>query len=573
MSGFDDRRNDPTVLGQPRATHPYQQESSGAESSDPDGSATQSAESASQRPWKRDSGFHQQVAWPGVGESTPQQWGASAGAATPDPTLQWQPSGGSAIPDPTLQWQPSAQAPGAAGGQAPGTVGGQAPGTAGGLGGQPSGPVGGQTPGTVGGQAPRAVGGHAQTPGVPPGQAPPGGQAPAPNYQWQPAPTAQWQQPGGQAPQWQAPAQADPTLLAQPRPTVGDPAALWQPSLGTPEPNQPGNAAPTLLGYPNATRLGQPDPAAQWQQAPGQHYGEVPPLEQTPTYAAPQYGQPYGQAPGYAQQGAYGVPPQQLPQGGTPPSGGRGKALLLIGLVVLLVAGGAVTAVLLTNRGSDNSDSQRNSPSMVSALTPSASAAPTPSKTTSAAPPTNANGRNETPTIPGYQVVVAPDRGAAYDVPASWTVAPETVIGGFGEPPNAVAGKGYASEGKGYCPGSTRTSSFLTGSKDSNTGAAATDLGTKTAQLAYLASTDGHPSAPVPLNSLDGSQHGMFVETKGTVPQAKPGCATTYSVYTVAYPTDNGSFVMVITADTGVPNAVDAETAKRIFTSIRPHDN
>ncbi|GAA5097541.1 hypothetical protein [Nocardia iowensis] len=552
MSGFDDRRNDPTVLGRPGAAHPYQQQSSGAAQFGPAGSDDETAEQAvPARPWKRDSGFHEQVAWPsptaGPGQPDPTvQWqpGASAPRAAgsavqpeqaqPAPNYQWQPSPtGSGQPDPTLQWQPSSPAP---------TPQGQ-PGSSG------------QAPPTPQWQAPTA--GRAD----PTLLAQPLSGAPAQPAPWQPPPAA--------------PGQADPTLLAQPH--SGEPAGLWQPSLGTPEPSQhgPGEAAPTLLGYPNATRLGQPDPTPQWQPAPAQ-YGEVPPIEQyrAPTQAAPQYGQPVAGL--YAPQSGFGGPPHQVPPNhgasGPPPSG-RGKTLLLIGLVVLLVAAGAVTAVTLAQRGSDNADAQGSSPSMVSALTTSANAEPTPSKTTSAQPTPNGHGRNETPVIPGYQVVVAPDRGAAYDVPAGWTIAPETAIGGFGEPPNAVAGKGYASHGKGYCPGSTRTVSFLTGSKDPDTAAAATELGTRTAKLAYTASSDGHPAPPVPLESLDGSQRGMFVETKGTVTKAKPGCATEYSVYTVAFPTENGSFVMVIAADTGVPEAIDTETAKRIFTSIRPHDN
>lgn len=562
MSGFDDRRNDPTVLGQPGAAHPDQQQSYGADQFDPAGSDDETAEQpAPARPWKRDSGFHQQVQWP-----------QPAAPGQPDPTVRWQPGANApgAGADPTVhrqpeqapnyQWQPS---PAGQGQPAQWQPGGAAPAT------NPQWGNGGSAPATN-------------------AQWQPGGSTPASNSPWQPSsgtPNAQWQ-PGGssQAQQWQAPAvgradptlmaqpvaggqapgQADPTLLAQPQSrATGEPAGLWQPSLGTPEPssNAPGEAAPTILGYPNATRLGQPDPAPQWQSA-----------APAPTYAAPQYGQPSAGA--YAPQSGFGgPPPQQVPPGhgasGPPPSG-RGKAMLLIGLVVLLVAAGAVTAVTLAKRGSNNADSQRNSPSMVSALTTS-EGAPTPSKTT--APPTTTNsGRHEAPVVPGYQVVVAPDRGAAYDVPAGWTIAPETAIGGFGEPPNAVAGKGYASDGKGYCPGSTRTASFLTGSKDADSGTAATDLGTKTAKVAYTASADAHPAAPVPLESLDGTQKGMFVETKGTVSQAKPGCATAYSVYTAAFPTENGSFVMVIAADTGVPNALDADTAKRIFTSIRPHD-
>ncbi|WP_029904077.1 hypothetical protein [Nocardia brasiliensis] len=504
MSGFDDRRNDPTVLGQPGVPYPYP---SGDAQFDP--SAPQDAGAEQQgRPWKRDSGFHQ--TWQPPAGWAERQAEAGQGA------------------DPTLQWQPNAAAPD-------------------------------------------------QHAGTDPNQA-------RPNYQWQPgpsapAPTVQWQ-PGGtaQPPGWQSPAQADPTLLAQPVSGgtaqgggFGEPAGLWQPSLGA-DPNQhrAAEAAPTLLGYPQATRLGQPDPGLQWQPAPGQ-YGEVPPIEQ---YQAPAYGTPqYSQPSGYGPQSGFGGPPQAPGHGtGGQQPGGRGKAALLIGLVVLLVAAGAVTAVTLAMRGSDDSAAQENSPSMVSALTPSASTEPAPTKTTSAAPTTNPNGRNETPVIPGYQVVVAPDRGAAYDVPSGWTIAPETAIGGFGEPPNAVAGKGYASDGKGYCPGSTRTVSFLTGSQSPDSATAATDLGTRTAKLAYTASSNGTPSAPVPLESLDGTQHGMFVETKGTVTQAKPGCATAYSVFTVAYPTDSGNFVMVIAADTGVPNALDADTAKRIFTSIRAHD-
>ncbi|WP_194838352.1 hypothetical protein [Nocardia sp. XZ_19_369] len=617
MSGFDDRRDDPTVLGRPGAAHPNQQQPSGADQFDQAGAQDEAERQAPARPWKRDSGFHEQVQWPPADPGAQWQQGAagSSGSSTPDPTVQWQPG---QTPTPDYQWQPGPsgqsqpaqqwQAGGSPAADAQWQPTGSTPDANAQW--QPSGssapnaqwqPGGsGQAPPTPQWQAPAARSGRAdptqlaqpvsggqaqwQPSTATPGQADPtllaqpvsGGQAqPA---QWQPSTATPGQadptllaQPlsGGQAQpaQWQpptaAPGQADPTLLGQPQSRdFGEPVGLWQPSLGTPEPSQqaPSEAAPTMLGYPNATRLGQPDPALQWQPAPS-----------APTYAAPQYGQPVAGA--YAPQGGFGGPPGQQPPGygaGGPPPSGRGKAVLLVGLVVLLVAAGAVTAVTLAKRGSDNSDSQRNSPSMVSALTTSAEASPTPSK--SSTPTTPANGRNEPPLIPGYQVVVAPDRGAAYDVPAGWTIAPETAIGGFGEPPNAVAGKGYASDGKGYCPGSTRTASFLTGSKDPDSGAAATELGTRTAKLAYTASADAHPAPPVPIDSLDGTQHGMFVETKGTVTEAKPGCATAYSVYTAAFPTENGSFVMVIAADTGVPSALDAETAKRIFTSIRPHD-
>ncbi|MEU8894919.1 hypothetical protein [Nocardia sp. NPDC048505] len=188
-------------------------------------------------------------------------------------------------------------------------------------------------------------------------------------------------------------------------------------------------------------------------------------------------------------------------------------------------------------------------------------------KPKAAAPTAAAN--SEKPLVPGYQVVLAPDSGAAYDVPADWTVAAPDVTGKFGAPPNTVMGKGMATEGKDYCPGSTRTISLLTGSDNADSTGAAIELGAKAAQ-AYAGGAS--PGAPQPLASYDGTQNGVFVETKGRVPNPNPGCASEYSVYTFATPAEQGTFVMVIAADIGVPKAVDPDTAKRIFASIRPHN-
>lgn len=75
------------------------------------------------------------------------------------------------------------------------------------------------------------------------------------------------------------------------------------------------------------------------------------------------------------------------------------------------------------------------------------------------------------------------------------------------------------------------------------------------------------------MKSIDGRTEGMFTETTGTVPAPKPGCAATYSVYTYAFKgAKDGSFVMVMIADTGVPGAIDAAEAKRIFSTIRSLD-
>ncbi|WP_063018850.1 hypothetical protein [Nocardia niwae] len=446
---------------------------------------------------------------------------------------------------------------------------------------------------------------HAPTspgqPGAAPADGPPHQWQPDPATQWQPnqepAPTLQWQ------PAWQsdpalswtpnAPTQDDPTLLAQslgdrqPGPQdAGDPTILsrspgpWPPPVD-PDPVGHGRNDPTMLGQPLGA-LDQPGPSR------NRRLSAVPDLaDSAPTqlgYPADLFGRPaqvpqwqsaaapgrYGPAPdglhqpGYGRQSGFGGPPPNRPN-----SSGRGKLVLSIGLAVLLV-GGLVAGVVALTRTKREDAAQGAAPSMVNAVTTTTATAPTRS-TTATAPTTTARGSGDkAPVIPGFQVVRAPDSGAAYDVPADWTIAPQSTIGGFGEPPNAVAGKGLASEGKGYCPGSTRTVAFLTGSDTSDPGKAATELGTRTATLAYKGTPGGTPGLPMPLASLDGSQHGMFVETKGTVADAKPGCAKAYSVYTAAFPNDQGNFVMVIAADTGVPHALDAETAKRIFASIRP---
>ncbi|MEV0250072.1 hypothetical protein AB0H76_25985 [Nocardia sp. NPDC050712] len=249
--------------------------------------------------------------------------------------------------------------------------------------------------------------------------------------------------------------------------------------------------------------------------------------------------------------------PLPPPQGGPKPPPRRGW--IGIAVAVLVLAGGATVVAL----HGETEEPSGELPEMVSAL----STKPNPAAKSKAAEPT-APPNDEKPTVPGYQVVVAPDSGAAYDVPADWTVAAPDVTGKFGAPPNTVMGKGMASEGRDYCPGSTRTVALLTGSDTADSTSAALELGAKAAQ-AY--SGGANPGPPQPLASYDGSQNGVFVETKGRINNPNPGCAAEYSVYTFATPAEQGTFVMVIAADVGVPKAVDPDTAKRIFASVRPH--
>ncbi|UGT71229.1 hypothetical protein LTT66_14410 [Nocardia gipuzkoensis] len=559
MNGFDDRRDDPTTPGRPAGPPTPRQQpfgaprfASAASGDDAEGASRLNAGAQPEAPrqsspwqpsgvdeggrpavtpWQR--GAEDQFSghasgWRPLNSNEPaptsQLPGTGDGGASPypwqpDPATQWPPN---EEPAPTLQWQPGGQSDPATSWMPDAGSAANTPAL---------------TDPTLLGPAP---GGRQPEP-APPGQ---GGRN-------DPTMLARslGQPPSGQWPPQTEPVPGvhghnDPTMLGQPLGALDQHGPFGRRGQSP----VPSDSAPTLLGYSNAGSFGPPAQISQWQ--PGGGPGQ------------------YGPAPdGRYQLGPQGGFPAPPPQQNSP----RGKLVLSAGLVALLVVGLVAGAVALTTMKSDDS-AQDTPPSMVSALTTTTAAAnSTAPATTKPAPTTTARGSaDKTPLIPGFQVVKAPDSGAAYDVPADWTIAPQGTIGGFGEPPNAVAGKGLASEGKGYCPGSTRTVAFLTGSNTSDPGKAATELGTKTATLAYKATSGSNPGLPMPLASLDGSQHGMFVETKGTVADAKPGCAKAYSVYTAAFPNDNGTFVMVIAADTGVPHALDAETAKRIFTSIRP---
>ncbi|WP_280235056.1 hypothetical protein [Nocardia cyriacigeorgica] len=233
-----------------------------------------------------------------------------------------------------------------------------------------------------------------------------------------------------------------------------------------------------------------------------------------------------------------------------------------------------VGIVAVTTGGSAESTASGSTPSMVSALTTDESASKSPRTSVGAtagprpsdAPPAARVG----PIVPGFQPVAVPNRSAVYDVPAGWRVAPEGNVGGFGEPPDGVVGSGLATDGEDYCPGSTRTVAFITGSDITDPATAATELGAKAATVAYSGSRDVSSGAARPLASVDGSQQGMLVETTGKLDTGRPGCATEFSVYTYAIPGRTGSIVLVLAADTGVPDAVDTATAQRILSSIRP---
>ncbi|WP_433592549.1 hypothetical protein [Nocardia sp. CA-145437] len=320
----------------------------------------------------------------------------------------------------------------------------------------------------------------------------------------------------------------------------------WQPDYPAPQQNQPPGQPWPQPGYqPTA-----PMPAGQY----------VPPPQYPPTQAFTRPPE-YGQQPGYGRQPAY--PP--------PPGAGKGRGWLFGGLAALLVAIVAVVGIVaLVNKGSNSPSATSNTtPSLISALTsttakPSPSGKPTPGKTT-APKATGTPGA----VIPGYQVVTIPNNGAAYDIPQGWKLD-HTGQDSFSKGSDSVPVAGLAQDGVDYCPENVRTNVFLTQSDETDPGKAATDIGTRLGRIGWSTSTGTTPGAPESFQSSDGQLQGVYLETKGTATPTTAGCASTYSIYTFAFPGDSGAFVFTIAADTGVAQAVDATLAKKILASIRP---
>ncbi|NNH73346.1 hypothetical protein HLB23_26410 [Nocardia uniformis] len=236
-----------------------------------------------------------------------------------------------------------------------------------------------------------------------------------------------------------------------------------------------------------------------------------------------------------------------------------------IGVLVLALVG-AVATVVLVNRDSSNSAAGDTTPSMVSALT-TENASPT-SPRPSSRPTTT--GRPTTPAavIPGYQVVVLSENGAAYDVPSDWQVDKTTAALGSGSDSLPVAG--VAQDGLAYCPNYVRTNMFLTQSDEMDPERAAADVTTRMITIGYTTSTDSNPGAAEAFETSNGKLEGVFVETTGNAPAPSPGCASTYSIYAFAFPGESGAFVLTIAADTGVDKAVTKDFAKQLMATLRP---
>ncbi|MEV6755404.1 hypothetical protein [Streptomyces sp. NPDC051214] len=175
------------------------------------------------------------------------------------------------------------------------------------------------------------------------------------------------------------------------------------------------------------------------QQPPG---GEQNPQDQNPNpYQQPGYQQPNPyQQPGYQQQphsGSYSQPEQPHWAAPTPPpmpsqpgGGGQGgdgnktKITAIVAALAVLVAAGVTGFLVL---GGDQDDEAGGKPDKKS---PANSASPKPSPSESEGGSERGTDKGPKPTVEGWQVVVNPKWGTAFDVPADWEVdTPGTFIG------------------------------------------------------------------------------------------------------------------------------------------------
>ncbi|MFH9070380.1 hypothetical protein [Streptomyces alboflavus] len=198
---------------------------------------------------------------------------------------------------------------------------------------------------------------------------------------------------------------------------------MWpeqQPPGGEQNPQDQGQNPYQQPGYQ------QPNPYQQ----PG--YQQQPGPQQPNPYQQPPAGQPPVGQPGQPGQPQWGAPtfPMGTPQAGGPdPSGGgsgggnRTKVTAIVAAAAVVVAAG-VTGFLVLGGDGDDDKSDKAAPK------PSKSVTKKPSPTASDDDNPRGTDGDPKPTIPGWQVVVNPKWGTAFDVPADWTIkSPDTFIG------------------------------------------------------------------------------------------------------------------------------------------------
>ncbi|MBV9847449.1 MAG: hypothetical protein JOZ47_20610 [Kutzneria sp.] len=256
----------------------------------------------------------------------------------------------------------------------------------------------------------------------------------------------------------------------------------------------------------------------------------------------------------YGGLGVYGRPPEK-------PARSR-KALLVASaaVAVMLIVVGVGAGILLSR--------QR----------PEIHAVASPATTSAALKPL-------APRTPGWQTAVSNKRGAAYDVPkAQWALNDPDDIVGFGPPGgpgDVVTGTGAAEYMRGYCagqPNSARAGTAVTAADNVPRDKSAPDIARRWAALAYHADNGPQPEVTLEpskaIKVADGKVDATLAVADVTQPAATDPCtAKTAKVYATAVTgNQNGSVLLVLYADQGVPGALGDADVMKIMTSMRPSD-
>lgn len=179
-----------------------------------------------------------------------------------------------------------------------------------------------------------------------------------------------------------------------------------------------------------------------------------------------------------------------------------------------------------------------------------------------------------------WDVVRAPKRAAAYDVPPTWTVRTESTVIGFRDAQgNPVASSGAATYGEGRCGEYSNLAIAVVRHDEGTDLAAAARVNAELwAGAAYLDAADTPPAlstGPPETITTAAGQQAVVVEVTATPATPNPTCGTTTgAVYAVAaggYAGELGpTAVLVVVADVDAPGAAPESDIRRMLSSLRP---
>ncbi|MDI3407541.1 hypothetical protein [Streptomyces cavernicola] len=376
---------------------------------------------------------------------------------------------------------------------------------------------------------------------------------------------------------------------------------MWpgqQPPGGEQNPQNPDQQQYQQPGYPQPGQPGQP---GQQQPNPYQQPGYQ--QQATPPQGAPQ--QPGTPAPGtpppppgapmqpgtppppgaYQQQGVpqWNAPTAPLGAPQPPGGGGRNKTTVtaIVAATAVVIAAG-VTGFLVLGGEDDSTDESKGAEKK-----PTSSAPATPSEEPSPTQEGRGNGTTVEPVIDGWQVVVNPKRGTAFDVPPGWVVKePDSQLTYIDEktdkPVTTMTG---ITE---YKPDWCRYDEDKDGRKDSwklaaagtkgangakNTGEAAQNTvgwwvyGPYTQPSQKIIGLSKPSKYKSKLTGLEGSI--AYAESQG-VPKSKNPCATEGKALSFAFKNEAGDFVVwSLFGPMDVKDEVSEATIKKILSSVR----